>query len=533
MTTRTVAACLLVVLLVVPVGALAVRGDVELSATLPDGRVVPGETTELRVQIANTASIEGTGANPQNAQRVTTARSVRARLEADGAPLTVETGRVSLGSIPDGGVGAMGVTVSVDDDAEPGTYRLPVSVRYEHTDRIDEYSGVHDDGPVRDTLYVSVRVEPEPRFRLVGAETDAPVGGSGNVTLTLRNVGSETARDAHVTVESRSSAVHVGSAGSESRFVGSWPVGGNRTVAVPATVDADARRQNHTLVTRVEYGDGATTSQSQSQSRSAPLITGVVPSPEQRFRVEAAADSLYVGERGRVTVTVVNTGPETARDAVVRLDAAEEAVVPLRSEYAVGTLEPGASARAEFPIRVTDRAEAGPHQFDVRFEYRTRGGETRASDPDPVRVRVEPDRDRFRLELRNDTLAPDESGRVVVDVTNAGETTRRNVTVSLAPAPPFTSAAPEAYVPELAPGESRPVAFELTVDEDAVESTHALGVNVTSESADGGASTRESYRLLVRVVEDPESTGTTALVAIGGLGLAIAAGLGYWWYRRR
>ena len=527
MRARTALAGVLVVCLLVPTGVAAIEGEPHLSATMPENRVSPGESVELRLQITNVASLEESSGAPGVEQRLTTARGVRARLDSGNAPVTVETTRASLGSIPDGGVAEMQVRVTVDEDAEPGTYRLPVRLRYDYTREIDDYTGEHDDVEAFRTARVRLVVEPEARFRLVESATDTPVGERGNVTLTLRNVGSATARDARVSVQSRSAEFRVGTNGSVSRFVGAWRPGEEATVDVPATALSTAGRRNYTVVGRVSYSDD-----DDRPRRSEPLVTGVVPAPEQRFVVRESSATLFVGERGTVRGTVVNRGPETARDAVVYIETGSDGVVALQSSYPVGTLEAGESAAVAFPVRVTDRGEPGPHQFDLSVRYRGREDATQQSDALFVRSTVEPERDRFALEPQNATFGPDTTNRLVVRVTNAGDAPRTDVAVSLEPRPPFTSVAPTAYVGELDPGESERVAFELSVDEDAVESTHPVTVNVTSESADGDVDS-ESHRVPVAVSLEEQSVDTGALAAVGVLALLIVASLGYWWYRRR
>jgi hypothetical protein len=527
MRARTVLAGVLVVCLLVPTGVAAIEGQPNLSATLPENRVSPGETVELGLQITNVGTLEESGDTPQIEQRLTTARGVRAELQAGDGPITVETATASLGSIADGEVAETPVRVSVAEDAEPGSYRLRVRLRYDYTEEIADHDDEHEEVTKTRYAFVRVVVEPEPRFRLVESTTDTPVGETGNVTLTLRNVGSETARDARVAVRSQSAEFRVGTNGSVSRYVGAWRPGEAATVDVPATALDGAGRRNYTVVGRVSYSDG-----DDRPRQSEPLVTGVVPAPEQRFAVRESAATLYVGERGTVRATVVNAGPETARDAVVHLETGSDSVVALRPASPVGTLDPGESTAVEFPVRVTDRGEAGAHQFDLRVRYRGREDAARQSDALFVRSTVEPERDRFALEPQNATFGPDTTNRLVVRVTNTGDAPRTDVTASLDPKPPFTSVAPTAYVGELAPGESERVAFELSVDEDAVESTHPVTVNVTSESSDGEAAS-ESHRVPVAVSLEEESVDAAALAAVGVLALLIVVALGYWWYRRR
>ena len=171
---RTVVACLLVLVVASSTCAGGAEGRADLSATLPENRVTPGETAELEVQIMNSGVLEEGGASPATEQPVTTARGVRAELRAGDAPVSVRTAKSSLGAIPDGGVTRIPVVVAVDEDASPGRYRLPVEVRYDYTEAIDEETGARDERTVRETLYVTLRIEASPRFSVVDVASGVP-----------------------------------------------------------------------------------------------------------------------------------------------------------------------------------------------------------------------------------------------------------------------------------------------------------------------------------------------------------------------
>jgi uncharacterized membrane protein len=103
----------------------------------------------------------------------------------------------------------------------------------------------------------------------------------------------------------------------------------------------------------------------------------------------------------------------------------------------------------------------------------------------------------------------------------------------VAATPPFSSVSPEAYVSRLEPGESAEVAFEVSVNEDTVPSSHALRMNVTSDPADGDAAATDAYRVPVEVGQEESAVDTSSLAILVVLGIAVAVAGGYWWVRRR
>jgi hypothetical protein len=76
------------------------------------------------------------------------------------------------------------------------------------------------------------------------------------------------------------------------------------------------------------------------------------------------------------------------------------------------------------------------------------------------------------------------------------------------------------------------VAFELTVDEDAVPSSLAVPLNVTSE-LEGGTPATDTYRVPVTVAQEPTGAADlTTVVAAAGLAIALLVGVVYWWLNR-
>jgi hypothetical protein len=150
--------------------------------------------------------------------------------------------------------------VTVDRDAEPGTYRIPVDVAFEYT---AEVRNAETGDPIlvqrrqSDTKRLTVEIVEQARFRVVESETDAAVGESGTVRVTLENVGSDPADDATVTLAGSDPDLRLGDSDSANTFVGDWPAGERRTVTARVTVAGDAVVRNYSLDALVTYRDTA------------------------------------------------------------------------------------------------------------------------------------------------------------------------------------------------------------------------------------------------------------------------------------
>ncbi|MFC7166215.1 COG1361 S-layer family protein [Halospeciosus flavus] len=523
---RRLLAVLFVGLLLVPTGVAAVEGQPNLSVSLPDDDVAPGQETTLDVQVMNTGSIEISGDNPQHEQRVTTARGVSVSVGSGDAPIEVRTGTRLLGSLPDGGVATAPFRISVKENAKPGTYRVPVHVDYEYTNQIVPRQNYHDEDQVSRTFYVTLHVEDSPQFEVVNASTDVPVGDSGTVSLTLQNDGSAVAHDARVTLRSGSSALRLGESGSASRFVGTWERGENRTVEVRASALDQAETRSYPVSATVHYeNDDGRTAESES------VTAGVTPLPKQSFTVSNVTSSLRVGEEGTVTATVTNDGPRRISEAVVRLGANANAVHPQRTEYAVGTLAPGASTQVSFPVEISDAGEAGPHQFRFTVEYQNREGETRESDKLPFTVGVAEERKQFGVEPVDVSVTAGSASKFTVAVTNNGDRPLSNVNAKLFVDSPLSASDDTAFAPTIAAGETVEMTFELSAAAGALAKPYPVEMDFQYETPEGEKKLSETYTVAADVNE-PTDTGLSPVV-VGGVVvlLLVLAGGAYWYFK--
>jgi hypothetical protein len=617
-----------------------VSGSPQLEAALGDNRVVAGEETTLGVTLTNAGELEwASTTNPALNQRVLTASGVSVALGSGDAPLSVTTARQRVGSLPDGSERVVPFTVSVDDDAAPGTYRVPVHVEYRYTASIDESNGYAQEKTARRTLYVTVRVVEQARFAVVDTTADVGPASVGTVSVTVENVGNEPAAETAVALESLDAGVTVGTAPTATRFVGDWAPGERRTLTyvvaaaesatdteypfrVTASFDDDrgvrttdaagvvgveprtdrrfvvtdvasdvaaggagsvtvtvrntgAATDEATLALRsggalgvdgstgstrflgawaageertVEFGvtappgteGGTYTLDAVVDYRTAagvaastrPASVGVAVAAEPTFSLSGIDTSLAVGEEGAIRGRLVNDGTQPVRDAVVVLRSPSPNVRLAETTYAVGDLEAGGTAEFAFDVAVAPTAEAGPRPFDVMVRYEGPGGDTRQSQPLGLTADVASQPDRLAFEAVNATYGIDTSNRLEVRVTNVGDERLEDVQVRLAAAPPFTSESPTAFVPRLDPGETATLGFELTVSEDAVESTHAVALNATAETADDSPIRTEPSLVAVTIAEPEGPGGDLTLVGAAATLVVVLLGAGWWWLRR-
>jgi hypothetical protein len=524
---------LVVVLSAVPLAA-AVEGQVigrpELSLSVQDNRVVPGETATLRVFVVNDGVIVRGGPERFTA-RVTTARATT--LDVGTVPgLDVETDTIAAGQVPEGVVGPVEIDVTVPEGVPAGRYSLPLTVAYTYTGVVTYDEEAPNDNPefsdrsVTRRLSVPVVVESRARFRVVDVRTDAQVGDNGTVVATVRNVGTEAAREASVRLTSANEDLTLGGAPTAESFVDVWRPGEVTEVTFPVAVVADAEVRAYTLTGAVTYTDPDGIVRTSNELR-----TSLTPRPEQTFSLSAVESTLRVNYEGRVTGRVRNDGPAAVRDAVVVFQPASANFDASETEFAIPDLDAGDDASFAFDVEVSSAGDPGARQLSFVVRYENEDGDVRTSDALTARIDVAPERDPFTVEASESTIRAGGSGRLTLTVTNAEDERLSDISAKLFVDDPITSADDEAFIAALEPGESREITFQVSTGGSTFAKEYPVSVDFEYDRADGTTQVSDSFRLPV-TVEASEGGGLPFGLVVG-VGAVVLVGAAIVLVRRR
>lgn len=526
---RYVGLLLSVILVVTVVAGVAVaqeelqfiRGEPDLDVYAPEPTVTSANTGEFVLQIANDGEVHA-GAVPQR-DVVTTARAVSIEVTDDG-PFEIRTQRQAIGSIPDGSVRTVPLSITVPEDVEPGEYEIDVKVRYSHTWMYAPRSNVVQERSRTVTTSVDVTVEERPRFAVDTVESDVQIGDSGTIVTNVTNVGSETAHALTVVLESRSADVTFGEASRNTARIDRLEPGENATIAHRVRVRDDVDIRDFALDVSVQYTDTDGISGVHEE-----LSAGFVPIGEQSFSPSVTESTLRVGEVGTIEGTIHNDGP-TDVDAVVL--ALHDARLELRSDtYAIGSLDAGESASFQFRGTVPPGTDPVAQRIDVTTQYRTTAGNDRST-TDPIRVDVAERRDAIDINAVDARFAAGESGTLQIEVTNQRDVDVRDVRLTLEVADPLKSDFRTTVVSELEPGATDDVAFDLEVDGDAPASQYPAIVSVEYTDPDDEIVTARPSTVAIEVTEEEEEIIPAIEVLIFGVMLILVAAVFVWLYRR-
>ncbi len=499
------------------------RGEPDLDVYLPDDEVVPGQETTLDLEIQNDGEIDTRG---PNTDRTLSARGVTVEI-VDGGPFEVKSGTTPVGTIPDGETVPASQRIVVPDGVEPGAYDLEVEVSYSYLAATGGPVGDRKESDTK-TVEITVVVVDEPRFSIVETTTDVEPGTSGDAVLEIENVGSQAANDTRASITGTGGVTLDG--GSAEEYLGDLAPGDTATVTVEADVPATTSHGEKPFEAVFTYDDPNGIEQTSE------AVTGsLAPAASQSFAISDLADTLSVGYDGQITGELENEGPRPVDDAVLVIEPMSDSLHVEDTRYALPELKPGDSTAFRYPTDVSGSADEGPRQVRFTVEYTGAGTNTLTSDPISERVVVDPRQDEFSIEGVETTVTAGESTDLVLEITNERPEPLSNVDAMLYTDSPLDSDANEAFVPELAPGESAEISFDVSAAEDARATTYPVELDFEYRTERGQTELSDTYQYPVEVVENPDTGGGFAgglaapVLALLAIGLGAAAAV--WWLR--
>lgn len=220
----------------------------------PEFGIHPGQTLDVTFHVQNDAEVIAGSTTSTTIDRITTARGVRVSVEDGRAPVTVQSGTIGLGNVPEGQT-PITVRLTINDNAKPGEYELPVRIRYSATTLISEASGVHQEVTRTVTRQLPITIEKSSRFQIVNTTSDLRLGEQGPVRLEMRNTGEQTATAATVHLTPSGSALSFIDDTESVTAIGTWRPGETKIIPVDAQVPQDMQIRSLGIDVIVNYED--------------------------------------------------------------------------------------------------------------------------------------------------------------------------------------------------------------------------------------------------------------------------------------
>ena len=512
-----------------------VVGSPNITASAADVQFRASESATLSVTVNNDGQLTE-GGRDEYENEVQTAQSVRIDIAEDqiDAPIEVNTGTRTLGSLADGQSETVDFALEIGR-ATPGTYQIPVEITYSHS-RAIAYGQFEDtDRQNRErtvTEEITIRIEDRPEFDMRADETNAVTAGdNGRIAFNLQNIGTETARDVTVRLQTQTPGVFFGKQTSQSVdtsvFVSALEPDSREQVTVQMGAGPDVSAGTYTVTAIVEYEDKNGITQ-----QSDPLQAGVTVREERTFNLENVelTDFRVDEPEARIEATVVNRGPTPAQNVVVSVSGTETIAVT-SGESAVGDLAVGDSAPVSFTLNIPGEAEPGSISLPFAVEYENEDGDVlQTSTPIRQSVTIQPEQDRFEVVGTETGVTPGGSATLAVTLRYTGSEPVSDANAKLFTSDPISSADDGAFLGTVEPGTTTTATFRVSASSDAIAKEYASSVEVRYDEADGD--TRFTGSLPIGVPVSAGDSGGLPLMPIGVAAVIAVLGGGVVLYRR-
>lgn len=531
-------------------------GSPDLDAIIYGGNeLIPGEATQLNVLIQNTGLIESFDVYSATIANLSvTAIDLSAELkEKNDIPITIKTDKVLIGALPSMyPYPPVSFSIEVDRDAQTGTYEMPLVLKYKKITGLTITGGgtganyYYTD--VKETIYLEVKIVDHFDLIVDDVKTTNMYGGSnGDLELTIKNNGQDTAYDAVLTItpttpaksssssQASSSSMDLSmlsslssmsslaalsassaSSGSESTpftpttstFVGDIKPGEEVKVNFEIGISSDAITKKYPVKIVADYYD-----KNDQPKQSTTAIFGILISEKSEFLVrDVQVSGMDAGGEGTITLTIENAGDEIAYSGVASLNLKSPFSI-LDNTAFIGDLKPRESTRTEFKVQIAEDASNKEYPLDLKVSYEDKNREKKEYTTATFGVPVEAKMD-FEITEVDSDLEVGSGGVVEVTFKNIGSEVAKDAIARISATTPLSSTDDTAFLGTLEPGESSVGKFRINVDGDALAKGYSLNTEIKYTSEEGNTVISDVMKLALEVKPRTVNTGGAALFVI-------------------
>ena len=369
-------------------GTKYMSGSPDLTISIDgNNEFTPGKTVPFKIQVQNSglnqmkfvqSGIVETDDNPSTAKMVTVS------LLGGDSPVLIKSDPQMIGDIKGSESVPASFEILVPDGAKSGRYTLPVILNYTYLENAEQQgtdSITYRYSTKRVTFDLPFIVQSAINLQVMDVQTEnINSGGSGFITLVLKNNGTDTGKNAvaNLSRSGNSPIIPV----SSSVFVGTFTPDSTVSAKYKVSISKDAEPQDYPVAIAMVYdnNDGETVV-TPSQKIGIPVGADV------KFTIANKTPDLNPGKKSFVEVTYRNDGSVPVYGAEVRVSAVDPFTSADDLSY-LGDIQPGESKTARFGLTVAATADTKIYGLDSEVKYRDALDDSHVSDTIKVPLNV-------------------------------------------------------------------------------------------------------------------------------------------------
>jgi hypothetical protein len=351
-------------------GEKYMAGSPVLSASIAGtNEFSPGKEVQITVAIENTGLNEFKFVRSDIVNRddlPNTAKFLTVTLGAGNTPLIIKSDPQMIGDLKASSTATSKFTVRIPSGTPSGNYTLPVNLSYTYLYTVDQYGTdtiQYSYKTINKLSQIPIKIKPDVRINVVSANIqNLNAGTEGSINLEVKNIGSEDAKKAIITIARNDGSPVVPTEGNA--YIGNFPSGGSAKAVFKATVADSAEAQTYPLNVQVKY-----------ENREGDTVTsdietiGVPVGKKIEFTIVSEPETLIPGQKKVITVRYKNTGGATAYQAQARASMVDPFTSNDDTAY-LGDVKPGETKEASFLITVAGTATQKKYGIDSEIRYR-------------------------------------------------------------------------------------------------------------------------------------------------------------------
>jgi hypothetical protein len=246
--------------------------------------------------------------------------------------------------------------------------------------------------------------------------------------------------------------------------------------------------------------------------------------------IEAVPEQLTVGSDGYLNLKIKNIGPENGTLASVKLlRNGQSPIIPVDSTVFIGEFRSGDTITCRYKVSVSNDATNQNYPVDLAVSYMNREGTVVTSAKTTIGVPVN-EQPVFTVTSTLPEVPRGAESTIDVIYRNNGKVTVYDASVRITPHDPVSASDSNAFLGDIAPGETATATFVVVADTDAETGVQSFESTIRYRDATGISISSDPIPVQLNIV--PSAGGISPLIIVGIIAVLII-GAAFFVYRQK